>query len=71
MSRLIQFSKAKLLIITVMLLLTALAAIWMLWPKDADQHDDATAIAVQADDMTLRKATAWMAKQSRRMLKKV
>jgi len=58
MSRLIQFSKAKLLIITVMLLLTALAAIWMLWPKDADQHDDATAIAVQADEHDTEKSNS-------------
>lgn len=58
MSRLPQFSKAKLLIISVMLLLTALAAIWMLRPQDADQHDDATAIAVQADEHDTEKSNS-------------
>ena len=55
MSRLPRFSKAKVLIITLMLLLTALIAVWMLRPNavDKDNHDhaasDVAATAAQAD----------------------
>lgn len=49
MSRLTQMLNAKILMVLI-LLLTTLAAVWMLRPQDADQHNDVTAIAVQEDE---------------------
>ena len=52
MSRLPRFSKAKVLIITLMLLLTALMAVWMLRPNavDKDDHDHAASDVVATAD---------------------